>query len=241
MMIENGINASGGVSLSVSNEEMYALIHYAMLDARSRALFMNHLSLDEDLLHDEDTLIRGYQQLQEDGVMEINYDGVPQFVDINRDSPMVYWMLIAMSTILSHLESLVEIRIMFGRNINDMVLISDGKAWFSIWHSKGNMISMIGGLDKNNKPMTIWSKLSRFVNLTRKKTRNLIISFNRYDKNNDIMLGTSVYGCLPVFNENIPENALLAQQGGRRMIDGLYSYSSLDDVRDRIQRIVEVI
>lgn len=241
MMIENGINASGGVSLSVSNEEMYALIHYSMLDARSRALFMNHLSLDEDLLHDEDTLIRGYQKLQEDGVMEINYDGVPQFVDINRDSPMVYWMLIAMSTILSHLESLVEIRIMFGRNINDMVLISDGKAWFSIWHSKGNMISMIGGLDKNNKPMTIWSKLSRFVNLTRKKTRNLIISFNRYDKNNDIMLGTSVYGCLPVFNENIPENALLAQQGGRRMIDGLYSYSSLDDVRDRIQRIVEVI
>jgi hypothetical protein len=242
MIIENGVNKTGGISLSISSDEMYALIHYSMLDEKIRNVFMEHLSLDPDVLKDNDRILSGYSQLSSDGVMNTDFQGMPQFVDLNDDSPLVYWMIITLSTMLSRLQSVVDIRIMMGRSINEMVVISDGDSWMSLWRSKGNMISIIGAFDKSTMPFTLWSKLERFVSMTRStRTRNLIISFNRYDDNDDIILGTSVYGCLPIFNETIPTNALLSRSRGRKMIDGMYTYASFDDIRDRIQRIIEVV
>lgn len=247
MVSENGRSrATAAIGLSMSIPELLAIVQYSIDDAGKASTILDNLGVGPSLATDEGMLGKGFIELADSHVMEMDYTAmVPKFVDINVNTPDATIGMLVLAKILSGSDSFVSIRLLLGKAKGSLQLFSDDESWVLMWiqgSSAGNQhVSLSYGLSKANMVDTVWSKLERHFEGSTPKSE-ITVSIVRIRANNgEIMSGTSLFGSNPEFMESELSDPVLSHNVGPMVMKGLYFYPDMDALHRRVENVLEVI
>lgn len=220
--------------MTMENDELGALIYMmTSTDKELRDRIMYHIGIPDNGM---DGIRNGIQLLINDGIASVDYDGDPYLPDLLESDPAADWTLRRFAMMIPTLPSLMEIRIMVNTTIKSMVVMYDSSCWVTIWKSKNNTVSIIGGFGHAEMPLRVSERLMHALKSS--NGRMVSLSFQRYSLNDDsIMMGTTLSGSSTMLDEPLPDNSLLSS-GMRQKMN---SHIGDNDIRKRLVRILEVI